>query len=336
MYYLKQIILLLSFAVLIFEITRLSSYKNEMEVTYESKELDRLPAISICTYMSYMQKNCVGGAKSTTANSCGVEHCDHSPSFINKTTRELFEFERRCAFLTDQYLMYVFNNSYSSATNVTPYLNFGLFCKLYEFPQIEKNYNDGFFKINSTDDHKITIFVHENGSYPVNLNLKVYFSEFKNNQKAILILLELNKVLRESGNLFRRSKQIEFNSSRDCYQHCFKSYNFSKYDFLYLEHEQNYTILDYKLEDGLDAIESTCSQRCEFDDIFESYFKTEKITFNSDLSVRNKTLTYEQWIIFFQNNRVVSFKFNPVITLSVYLIHLCNIVSLIFGFRYRQ
>lgn len=137
----------------------------------------------------------------------------------------------------------------------------------------------------------------------------------------------------KDGNLFTRQRQIEFNSSRDCYQHCFKSYNFSKYDFLYREHELNYTLLGQEEED-VPEIEGICRQRCDFDDIYEAYFKTEKITFNSDLSIRNKTLTYRKWIIFFQDGRVVSFKFNPVITLSVYLIHLCNIVSLIFRFRY--
>lgn len=60
----------------------------------------------------------------------------------------------------------------------------------------------------------------------------------------------------------------------------------------------------------------------------------EKITFNSDLSIRNKSLTYSQWIIFFQDERVVSFKFNYVIDLSVFRIYLCNIVSLIFGLSF--
>lgn len=176
MYYLKQIahfILLLSFIYLTFEISYLASYKTEMEVIYEKKEKDRLPVVSICTYMGYMLENCDGTKKSHGTNICGREQCEHSPSFVNKTTAELFEFERKCAFLTDQHIIYVFNNTYTKATNVTPYLNFGLFCKLYEFSKVEKNYNDGFFKINSTNEHKITIFIHEKDAYPVNLNLKV-------------------------------------------------------------------------------------------------------------------------------------------------------------------
>lgn len=334
MYYLKELILFVSFGVFIYEVVRLSGYKNEMEVTYSGKQNDSIPAISICTFMEHLQRNCHekesgnGSSKwETDEDDCQMEHCEHSPSFVNKTIRELFEFERRCSFLNQTHLKYVYNNTYSMANNVTTYLNFGLFCKLYDFGNIT-NHNEGFFKINSTDsdNHKITVFMHEPTAYPTELNLKVggfvfnffnepqtayrpitqfspfkiYFSEFKNNTEAILIIVELNKIYRkrdnvllyEFFNLFSNESQVDFNNSRDCYEFCLKSHNFSMPRFLYLEDEPNYTILDYRKEPGFEAIEKDCRKRCVIDDLVESYFKTEKITFNSDLSVQNKTLTF--------------------------------------------
>ena len=194
MYYLKQTILLLSFVILILEISRLTSFKNEMEVTYVDKQSDPLPVVSVCTFMEYLQKNCENkklqngdGLKTspkidleTEGNArAGIarerEHCEHNPTFLNKTTRELFDFERRCAFLDEHHLIYVFNNTYHKAVNITAYLNFGLFCKLYEFDSNLINHNDGFFKIDSADDskYKVTIFMHEKITYPTDINLKV-------------------------------------------------------------------------------------------------------------------------------------------------------------------
>ena len=195
MYYLKQFILLLSFGVLIYQIAYLSSYKNEMEVTYESKQNDTLPAISICTFTEYLQKNCDElGFKTngSTKIKCEMGHCEHNPSsFLNKTTRELFEFERRCSFLDQRHLNYCHNNTFHIASKVTPYLNFGLFCKLYEFDNPE-NHNEGFFKVNSTDNekHRIVVFMHERGCYPTDLNLKVSWFILYGPFQLIVILFQ--------------------------------------------------------------------------------------------------------------------------------------------------
>ena len=301
-----------------------------MEVVYEPKVNYKLPVISICSYYESLQENC-GHSNKEDTNLKGNDFT----LLYNKTVKELFEFEHNCSFLNSTHLIYIHNNTHHQANKIKPYLNFGLFCKMYEFENIKKNHNDGFFKIDSTHDHKLVAFMHENDNYPIDVNLKLYFSEFKNNQKAILILLELNKVIRSRDNLFFSEKHLEFNNNKTCNQNCFqKSFKFSKYNFLYENEAEDYFIEDPKNNiKNSNRIEQECFERCRFGDIFESYFKIEKITYNGDL-IDNKTMTLNSWIIFYQNPRVVTFFFNSVITLTVYLAYVCNLVSLVFGYSF--
>lgn len=183
---------------------------------------------------------------------------------------------------------------------MTPYLNLGLFCKLYEF-NVTKNHNDGFFKIDSMHRYKLIIFIHEIGTFPVDTNLKLFSSEFTNNTETILILLELNKVIRSRSSSLFTGEISNFNNTKDCFIDCFKKHNISKHNFRYLKDEKNHLILDQYHSKSYDLIQAKCKKSCNFGELFESYFKIEKITFNCDMITSfNKSLSLESWIIFYQ------------------------------------
>ena len=316
-----------------------------MEVNYKEKETENLPVISICTFYEYLRLNCeksdvyklLNPSKKVdrmilSSKVCDLDDCANNQAFMNKTTGDLFEFEKRCNFLNDKYLVYVHNITEIHATNVTSYLNLGLFCKLYQF-NVDKNYKDGFFKISSTNKHRFTVFMHEQGTYPVDVNSKIYFSEFKNMNETILILVELNKMI-TSSSLFVSNKS---GSVKACFQDCLKKKNISRYNFLYLNDGADYTISDYgrkgRFNETEQDFEAECKGKCDFDEHLPSYFKLDKITnnCNSIASLLNKSMHYQPLVIFYQSDRVVMFNFNPIIQLKYFLIFLCNSISLIFG-----